>query len=103
MLISDWSSDVCSSDLTCPSNVLLIEHLINNRDRRLRTASVEKLAMQFDQQMVSDSSKIIRRERRIGTVDRALGIGLVLIIGSEERRVGKECVSTCRSWWSGVN
>src|SRR3546814_16441762 len=20
--------------------------------------------------------------------------------GSEERRVGKECVSTCRSWWS---
>src|SRR3546814_17650773 len=22
------------------------------------------------------------------------------IVRSEERRVGKECVSTCRSWWS---
>src|SRR3546814_14979936 len=25
---------------------------------------------------------------------------LRLVIRSEERRVGKECVSTCRSWWS---
>src|SRR3546814_10523192 len=24
-------------------------------------------------------------------------------IRSEERRVGKECVSTCRSWWSPYN
>src|SRR3546814_13761716 len=22
------------------------------------------------------------------------------VVRSEERRVGKECVSTCRSWWS---
>src|SRR3546814_19405885 len=31
------------------------------------------------------------------------GWGESIIIGvarSEERRVGKECVSTCRSWWS---
>src|SRR3546814_12651893 len=26
-----------------------------------------------------------------------------LELRSEERRVGKECVSTCRSWWSQVN
>src|SRR3546814_4500270 len=25
---------------------------------------------------------------------------LIVAIRSEERRVGKECVSTCRSWWS---
>src|SRR3546814_11825908 len=24
-------------------------------------------------------------------------------VRSEERRVGKECVSTCRSWWSSYN
>src|SRR3546814_12760284 len=37
----------------------------------------------------------------------ALGLGLFATAGaekaassSEERRVGKECVSTCRSWWS---
>src|SRR3546814_20280363 len=28
------------------------------------------------------------------------GAGLVLVWRSEERRVGKECVSTCRSRWS---
>src|SRR3546814_11361645 len=28
------------------------------------------------------------------------GIGLFLVGRSEERRVGKECVSTCRSRWS---
>src|SRR3546814_16280691 len=25
------------------------------------------------------------------------------IVRSEERRVGNECVSTCRSWWSPLN
>src|SRR3546814_11952006 len=29
-----------------------------------------------------------------------IGIGYGLLLGSEERRVGKECVSTCRSRWS---
>src|SRR3546814_15204773 len=34
-------------------------------------------------------------------VNRLCGSGLQAIISrSEERRVGKECVSTCRSWWS---
>src|SRR3546814_15087889 len=31
----------------------------------------------------------------VGRVIKAL-----ISAGSEERRVGKECVSTCRSWWS---
>src|SRR3546814_14253366 len=25
------------------------------------------------------------------------------VMGSEERRVGKECVRTCRSWWSPLH
>src|SRR3546814_15087886 len=29
-----------------------------------------------------------------------LAVGFPIRIGSEERRVGKECVSTCRSRWS---
>src|SRR3546814_5861406 len=65
MRISDWSSDVCSSDLW---------HRV---DRRLA-----------DRQ----------RQARLG--DRAdAGAGLE-DDRSEERRVGKECVSTCRSRWS---
>src|SRR3546814_9299676 len=57
MRISDWSSDVCSSDLGY---------------RPFRTLT---------QRRTRDRPGIIRHR-------------------SEERRVGKECVSTCRSRWS---
>src|SRR3546814_771523 len=34
------------------------------------------------------------------SADEALELGIAMEIRSEERRVGKECVSTCRSRWS---
>src|SRR3546814_10287266 len=37
------------------------------------------------------------RSRSLGEV---CHVGGVLVVRSEERRVGKECVSTCRSRWS---
>src|SRR3546814_9202941 len=62
MLISDWSSDVCSSDLFRGLMARrLLKHTTSYQYPHLRT-------------MCSDRS--------------------------EERRVGKECVSTCRSRWS---
>src|SRR3546814_3026548 len=61
MRISDWSSDVCSSDLLAKTQAL-----------RARAA---------DQRVVAVAGEQV--------LDR-----------SEERRVGKECVSTCRSRWS---
>src|SRR3546814_6193827 len=67
MRISDWSSDVCSSDL-------LDQHVV---DAELDAAAFEagvELAAQLEQRIEADRS--------------------------EERRVGKECVSTCRSRWS---
>src|SRR3546814_3320215 len=71
MRISDWSSDVCSSDrVTYPpgnSGFVLVEHY------RFGPAAA-------------------RQGRRHGFVFRRRR--------SEERRVGKECVSTCRSRWS---
>src|SRR3546814_7977629 len=62
MRISDWSSDLCSSDL-----------LFRRPLRAMR------------------QSRHLRRAAE--TVRRHAG-------RSEERRVGKECVSTCRSRWS---
>src|SRR3546814_1897760 len=59
MRISDWSSDVCSSDLRCAGT---------HRHSRQGWRRLPGFA---------------RRRNR-----------------SEERRVGKECVSTCRSRWS---
>src|SRR3546814_4500544 len=67
MRISDWSSDVCSSDLP---------------DRVLGTPISENAFAGLGGGLAMDG-------RYKPVVER-----------SEERRVGKECVSTCRSRWS---
>src|SRR3546814_2650271 len=81
MRISDWSSDVCSSDLRA----------------RLRAEGYpEDLLDAYlpgGMAMASDSAP----SRTVFDAMRALG---VTDSRSEERRVGKECVSTCRSRWS---
>src|SRR3546814_9655439 len=66
MRISDWSSDVCSSDL----NPLVAAA------GRVTVAEVEDMVDALDPDDVVTPGR------------------------SEERRVGKECVSTCRSRWS---
>src|SRR3546814_8741001 len=88
MRISDWSSDVCSSDLR-PGGL----------DRGLVDA--------FDHR---DPSRRFVRLRADGFFPRRHA-GRPVVRGqqvraehrSEERRVGKECVSTCRSRWSPYN
>src|SRR3546814_4057148 len=68
MRISDWSSDVCSSDL-----------IIGECHAALEFGAVDEFG----------AVEIFGLPRGVGAV-----------IRSEERRVGKECVSTCRSRWS---
>src|SRR3546814_5342728 len=77
MRISDWSSDVCSSDLGLCAALGPDELLGRDRDH---------------QSVLGDSDR-----RRI---DRALAAWRLRRGRSAERRVGKECVSTCRSRWS---
>src|SRR3546814_13756467 len=94
MRISDWSSDVCSSDLpfalrwvfvlgeggavsledVLPGVSCLLEDCFSGLRATTRTAFVAIRAIAHQ--------RLIEPER------------------SEERRVGKECVSTCRSRWS---
>src|SRR3546814_13665909 len=76
MRISDWSSDVCSSDLN-----------LRHRQKGRRTAPRTR-------QPGSQRA----RPRSLGQAPDGLGPGNDR--RSEERRVGKECVSTCRSRWS---
>src|SRR3546814_9636605 len=82
MRISDWSSDVCSSDLTC----LLSPDLKSSR-KAIRLAG--SLAVPYLELM---ADIILARVGAAGDV--------LHHARSEERRVGKECVSTCRSRWS---
>src|SRR3546814_14470844 len=99
MRISDWSSDVCSSDLAWRRHdaVALIED----------GARVPELLV--DQGAADQFLDGQLQPHRLRDACDAAGIGLTLSLHegydhsyyrSEERRVGKECVSTCRSRWS---
>src|SRR3546814_2328621 len=79
MRISDWSSDVCSSDLG---------------DRIHR--KILKVSCGYD---LPAEHQFLHRDD--GCKGRVFEQGdQVVSKRSEERRVGKECVSTCRSRWS---
>src|SRR3546814_13163082 len=88
MRISDWSSDVCSSDLLqfVAQGIRVVEGhdengLLANGARPLRCSSRKALAS----------------STRVGRLNFSPNSSAHR---SEERRVGKECVSTCRSRWS---
>src|SRR3546814_4466650 len=82
MRISDWSSDVCSSDL--PAFAGLRDDLLAILDSDARIAYVDKIGPYY-YNFWRDKTAVRGIWRRT-TPER-----------SEERRVGKECVSTCRS------
>src|SRR3546814_19076884 len=95
MRISDWSSDVCSSDLGIRPRP--IEHVLAVR---------MKLAIQR-QGCLQRALRVAQQE--MGRLPAATPTHAAAVFQraeegvtkrSEERRVGKECVSTCRSRWS---
>src|SRR3546814_6222612 len=93
MRISDWSSDVCSSDLV--ARIGLAERLLAvGREVVFRPDGDRIVA-----RLVGDQAIHLRI---VDVVE--VGVDLVEVLGpdrrSEERRVGKEWVSTCRSRWS---
>src|SRR3546814_16334828 len=93
MRISDWSSDVCSSDLGELFDVLVQfgqrEGDFTPRFQLLQPESLEITDQhELGQIVIAQAKHVIVR----------LPLGLEQIFArSEERREGKECVSTCRS------
>src|SRR3546814_1850702 len=95
MRISDWSSDVCSSDL--PGG-------LNHEGQGTDPRRVEQPAGRRKEPFFTSMQAPLLGPRDFeypaimlsGYVDH----GMYLHFRSEERRVGKECVSTCRSRWS---
>src|SRR3546814_19660320 len=98
MRISDWSSDVCSSDLP---GIVWIEgaldlpgslgRLVEGADAVIHVAGVINARNEagFIAGNVAGTASMIAAAAAADVGRR-----------SEERRVGKECVSTCRSRWS---
>src|SRR3546814_1639260 len=94
MRISDWSSDVCSSDLFDMLSNAIAGPFLSGRDFRAREDILEFAATK--QPSLIHERTEIGRYRHV----RRSSNNPVRHRRSEERRVGKECVSTCRSRWS---
>src|SRR3546814_1799090 len=97
MRISDWSSDVCSSDL-CRGGSAAIGALCHAKLPVLKLT--QHLAEGFS--ILEPVNTLVKERLREtgacrGDADPAISQRLQR---SEERRVGKECVRTCRSRWS---
>src|SRR3546814_14538357 len=91
MRISDWSSDVCSSDLW-----VIPKGWPKKGRTGWRTAEEEAYEEAGILGRISQAS--IGRYRYIKWMpDRLVLCSVTLFPRSEESRVGKECVSTCRS------
>src|SRR3546814_15086696 len=95
MRISDWSSDVCSSDLPAAEKLPSATVAAKTSIDRARSPPPSIFAF---------ISKILRLRWRYSGLDLesiyAFNATERVNHRSEERRVGKECVSTCRSRWS---
>src|SRR3546814_15614171 len=107
MRISDWSSDVCSSDLQLTLEILVIHLMLDIGGRQpvhhignaagnmrlhpgqivLKARARPETAMQRGERVQTPANLFQRH--RLGDVRKAS-------VRSEERRVGKEWVSTCR-------
>src|SRR3546814_2785442 len=84
MRISDWSSDVCSSDLWWCLSGRCGERRLGCRVERRRR----------DEDDLQAGARSLAHGNARGDPAQSVACR------SEERRVGKECVSTCRSRWS---
>src|SRR3546814_19194487 len=118
MRISDWSSDVCSSDLKQGR-----ERALDDKRQRAAVALAAwktdriggghlRIAIAHDLRPAADDGALDKSKATKGrATDHGHDIGhrarpacpllsATCSRRSAERRVGKECVSTCRSRWS---
>src|SRR3546814_16584100 len=122
MRISDWSSDVCSSDLLIEGPISArLAKLSGSSDLLPRTSisvatspqqwAISLIAHRLNCTPIAAQMCFAELLVRVGALADANGRlapenyrGLSISdTRSEERRVGKECVSTCRSRWSPYN
>src|SRR3546814_3041507 len=99
MRISDWSSDVCSSDLMEPP---MRDGLAKAYARKFTGAQLTDL----NSFLATPTGKLYAGEWMALQADPEVMVAVIRRCRrwrSEERRVGKEGVSPCRSRWSPVH
>src|SRR3546814_3768069 len=111
MRVSDWSSDVCSTDLQsrschtnkCPTGVATQDPLRQRAlvvpDKAERVAHFHRNTLKALAQMLAAAGLDNPDELAPHHVVRRISETETRLFRSEERRGGKECGSTCRSRW----
>src|SRR3546814_6484267 len=98
VLISDWSSDVCSSDLG---------FILSNFRKRL--LGLPKLAHTICEcefltsQALDDAQELLTGQGILFLLSSRQWFCPLIGLRSDESRVGQECVSRCRSRWSSYH
>src|SRR3546814_11359586 len=111
MRISDWSSDVCSSDLLEATDKTLDLAITGEGFFTVSTPPSNQIGYTRNGAFSLDEDRYVvdttGSRLQVLPVDAAGSIPGTsasdltdLVVRSEERRVGKECVSRCRSRWS---
>src|SRR3546814_12345124 len=104
MRISDWSSDVCSSDLMPEGHLPVTSHLavpVISREGEVigglffGHSEAARFTARHEEIIVG-----LAAQAAIAVENSRLISGAQEANRSEERRVGQECVSTCRYRWS---
>src|SRR3546814_19037496 len=98
MRISDWSSDVCSSDLL---RATLDEAEAAGLDTTIWGEAVDTVSTEEIDARQAEAASAIEAPRDAGAVQSRRAAVLEGLSGlrSDRRRVGKEWVSTCRYRW----
>src|SRR3546814_14003731 len=96
MRISDWSSDVCSSDLL--GSGMAVARAAEQQ------ANLDRVLAMYREVLIAMDPDAVDRHLPQHYVQHSSladpGLDALKAFRSEERRVGQECVSTCRSRWS---
>src|SRR3546814_11653513 len=101
MRISDWSSDVCSSDLVVMGDYEPADG--DDEDGRLLVIAArdpEAFGALYDRNYTRVLAYFYRSTYCPHAAADLTAETFAQAWRSEERRVGQECVSTCRSRWS---
>src|SRR3546814_11103186 len=108
MRISDWSSDVCSSDLANRARALVATEHRDLFRRPLVPAELNRFgaiildpprpgAEEQVKQLAASAAPVIAH---VSCNPASFARDATILVRSEARRVGEECVSTCSSRWS---
>src|SRR3546814_15094587 len=100
MRISDWSSDVCSSDLPGLKEFLSAYQTAYNGKPQSGHSLANYVGAKAFLEAMANAKSTDADKIRAAVLAYKKAPGTTANGSSEERRVGKECVSTCRSRWS---